>query len=125
MKLFVCGLLLVAVVAVARAAPMDDGMQQHGDAMMVMLVDDPMMHEQQPQTLEDMVAVYDQPEMDSMGEMAREKRHHRYGGGYGGYGGYGGGFGGYRGGYGGYRGGYGGYGGFRGGYGGYRRGGFH
>lgn len=87
MKLFVCGLLLVAVVAVARAAPMDDGMQQHGDAMMVMLVDDPMMHEQQPQTLEDMVAVYDQPEMDSMGEMAREKRHHRYGGGYGGYGG--------------------------------------
>ncbi|XP_050072309.1 neuropeptide-like protein 32 [Anopheles maculipalpis] len=136
---YACLLVLLALASI-EAVPvgqpqmdqqmgqMQDHQQDGGAMMMMMAMEDPMMmqQEQQPLTLEDMAAVYDQGEMD-MGEMVREKRHHRYGGGYGGgYGGYRGGYGGFGGGYGGYRGGYGGgFGGHRGGYGGYRRGGYY
>uniref|UniRef100_A0A182VTU6 Uncharacterized protein n=1 Tax=Anopheles minimus TaxID=112268 RepID=A0A182VTU6_9DIPT len=119
--LYVCCSVLLAMVAFGtiEAVPVEDGV--------MVVMEDPMQEQQPALTLEDVVAVNDQTEMDQ-GEMVREKRHHRYGGYGGGYGGYRGGYGGYGGygghGYGGYRGGYG-YGGHRGGYGGYRRGGYY
>uniref|UniRef100_A0A182MTK3 Secreted protein n=1 Tax=Anopheles culicifacies TaxID=139723 RepID=A0A182MTK3_9DIPT len=80
--LYVCCSFVVALVAfgTVKAVPVE---QMDQDGAMMVVMEDPM-QDQQPLTLEDMVAVNDQVEMDQ-GEMAREKRHHRYGG-YGGYG---------------------------------------
>ncbi|KFB44239.1 hypothetical protein ZHAS_00012133 [Anopheles sinensis] len=110
MKVFLCVALVMLAFVAIEAVPVGEG---------PVALDDP---SQEPQAIapeEDVVVVYED------GEVVREKRHSRYGGGYGGgyggYGGYRGGFGGY-GGYGGYGRGFGygrGYGGYGGGYGGY------